>query len=691
MVRVFFRRKPTPSGLSWQLVESFRNEEGQPRQRIVVCLGDASLPGEQERKLIAKILERKLRHPRDFFSGSPEMGSLSEATLGWADRIYRRIVRDGRYCQIQPVGDPGALSPASSCASPCEPGITSASLIEAVLVDDIEHEHSAMLGPLLPVMAAWESLGISQCLRELGFGKRQIVAACANVISRLVEPSSEYSLVRWIPTTALPELLGEKVLDIDHKRFYRISDKLLKNHEGLEAHLRRQSRRLFAVDRTVILYDLTNTYFEGDCLGNNKARRGKSKEKRNDRPLVVLGMIYDGRGFALAHKTFAGNTNDGKSLLQMVKELKKCNLPDLEGQDKEAQMELGEQEAHTGIKTLVVVDAGISTRENLFLLKEAGFSYLVNDTRGKRSRYSKQFAELGEFQPLPGRGESTGKPMVQVRMLRDPALHAGDHAGNGEEEGLPRGECTDKRDAILLCRSEGREQKEQAMFSKAEERFLKEAQRLDLRLKNRGLVKPSKINQAIGRLKAKHPRVQRYYEIELRAEAHPAEGLRFESKERQLREYRELFGCYVLRTDRQDIEPEALWNIYVGLTQAEEGFRALKTDLGLRPNFHQKEERVDGHIFITVLAYHLWKWIRQKLDDAGDTRDWVTVRGLLRTHCYATLIVPCENGGVYHLRKPGRPEAQQSQLYKLFGIDTSNLIKTKVRFGETNAKPVPIL
>jgi hypothetical protein len=134
------------------------------------------------------------------------MGSLSEAAAGWVDRIYRRIVRDGRYCQIQPVGDPGALSPASSCASPCEPGLPSAALPENVLVDDIEHEHSAMLGPLLPVKAAWENLGISPCLRELGFGKRQILAACASVISRLVEPSSEHSLVRWIPTTALPEL-----------------------------------------------------------------------------------------------------------------------------------------------------------------------------------------------------------------------------------------------------------------------------------------------------------------------------------------------------------------------------------------------------------------------------------------------------------------------------------------------------
>jgi len=680
---VFFRRKATPSGPAWQLVESFRNDEGQPRQRIVACLGNATLPAEEELKLIAKVLERKLRHPRDFFDDQADLAPLSQSAACWVDRIYRGIVRDGRYCQVQAVGDTAGLSPPSS--RPTRSG-SSSLLLEDVLIDGIGHENSAMLGALLPVKAAWESLGISECLRELGFSKRQVTAAAASIIGRVVEASSEYSLVRWIPTTALPELLGEDVLDFDHKCFYRTSDKLLENQEAIEAHLRRRSRKLFAVDRTVILYDLTNTYFEGQALGNEKARRGNSKEKRHDRPLVVLGMIYDGSGFALAHKTFAGNTNDGKSLLEMVEELRNCNKPGSDVEENEAQMELDEQSARSKIKTLVVLDAGISTRENLVMLKEAGFSYLVNDTRGKRSRYREEFGEHAEFGALPGRTDANKKPPVEVRMLRQPAAEVGEGAGDGSKDGAPCDQSTGKTDTILLCRSQGRRHKEEAMFSKAEERFRKEAEKLDLRLKNRRLAKSKKIHQAIGRLKAKHSRVQRYYEIGLRKEGNPSEGLLFEPRDSELRQHRELFGCYVLRTDRRDLAPEELWSVYIGLTQAEEGFRALKTDLGLRPNFHQKQDRVDGHIFITVIAFHLWKWIRQKLDCANDTRDWVTVRRLLRTHCYATLIVPCEDGAVYHLRKPGRPEAQQQQLYKLFGIDISNLTKTKVKFGEISTK-----
>jgi len=680
---VFFRRK-SAIGYNWQLVESFRNEEGQPRQRIVVSLGNASLP-EDELKLIAKVLERKLRHQGDFFSQEQEAAQLSAVAAYWVDRIYRQIVRDGRFCQAQSVSDTEGMSPSSSTLT------HSGTPFEAVRIDEIEHENSAVLGPLLPVKAAWESLRMSQCLRDLGFSNKQIAASAASVMGRLVEPSSEYALVRWIPTTALPELLGDAVLGFDHKRFYRISDKLLKNKELIEAHLRHHSQKVFGLDRTIILYDLTNTYFEGEALRNEKAKRGKSKEKRHDRPLVVLGMVYDGSGFALAHKTFAGNTNDGSSLVEMVEDLKRCSGLAPEGGDPEGtevQMELDEQSSCAKIKTLVVVDAGVATRDNLALLRRAGFSYLVNDTRSKRSRYLEQFKLRSEFRRLPGRGDKK-KPPVEVRMHREAVIDVVD-AIDGENATTDKrndsahdDEPTQKMDTILLCRSQGRQHKEKAIFSKAEARFLKQAQKLDQRLKNRRLTKAKKIQRAIGRLKAQNSRVQRFYTIELVNEDNPQAGLDFESKDLELQEHRELFGCYALRTDRQDFAPEELWSVYISLTQAEEGFRALKTDLGLRPNFHQKEDRVDGHIFITVIAFHLWKWIRHKLDCADDTRDWVTVRRLLRTHCYATLIVPSEDGEVYHVRKPGRPETRQRKLYKLFGIKTSKLLKTTVKYQKT--------
>ena len=153
-------------------------------------------------------------------------------------------------------------------------------------------------------------------------------------------------------------------------------------------------------------------------------------------------------------------------------------------------------------------------------------------------------------------------------------------------------------------------------------------------------------------------------------------GLTWERNDVTYQENEDLFGCYALRTDRQDFESEELWRAYISLTQAEEGFRAVKTDLGLRPNYHQKEDRVDGHIFISILAFQLWKWVREKLDACGDQRDWTTVRRLLETHCYSTLIVPHADGSVHHLRQAGRAEAQQRVIYERLGIDTSKLFKS---------------
>jgi transposase len=616
------------------------------RQRVLASLGLANLPL-KELKPMAKAIERALLERASLFSDEINPIHLSNTAAYWVDRVYRQIARDDRFRY------PQFVSPYKAPNSSSQNAISGN--LESVFIDQIEHTHDAMLGPLLVAKAAWEQLDLTQCLRDLGFNNKQITAAAASVMSRFVRPSSEYAMVQWIPTTAMPELLGDEVLDLDHQHFYRISDKLLKHQASIEAHLRSQTQKLFAPERTILLYDLTNTYFEGQAEANPKAKRGMSKEKRHDCPLVVLGVVYDGNGIALAHKTFSGNMNDGKSLVEMAQSLK----------DIRDTTELAsEQEELYKTRTLVIVDAGVATADNLTLLRDNGFSYLVNDSRKQRGRYHPEFSDQQAFEPLPGR---ESKSPVEIRILQELALVSGTQTNKSAKEVL---------DTILLCRSAGRLEKEKAMFSKAEERFQEAAVKLDERLKN-GLLKESKkIQQAIGRLKAQHPRVQRFYAIELSDASKPMIGLSWERNDVASQENEDLFGCYALRTDRQDLMPAELWRVYISLTQAEEGFRALKTDLGLRPNYHQKEERVDGHIFITMLAYQLWKWVREKLDGSGDRRDWTTIRRLLETHCYSTLIVPRADGSIHHLRKAGRAEAQQREIYNKLGIETSRLIKS---------------
>ena len=233
------------------------------------------------------------------------------------------------------------------------------------------------------------------------------------------------------------------------------------------------------------------------------------------------------------------------------------------------------------------------------------------------------------------------------------------------------------------------------------------------------LKDPVKIQRAIGRLREKNPRCARFYIIELvekdtgarvgtgknedkqdgTCDGRETVGsgskkkksnnksknkdkskqnkvcyrLYFKRKDEQIQMEEDLHGTYVLRTSRQNIEPERLWKLYITLTRAEDGFRMLKGNLGLRPNFHQVEHRVDAHVFITILAYQLLQTILYPLRKAGDNRSWESIRRVLETHCYTTLLLPTNAGELHRIRKPGIPDERQNAIYRRLGVDLKQL------------------
>jgi len=201
------------------------------------------------------------------------------------------------------------------------------------------------------------------------------------------------------------------------------------------------------------------------------------------------------------------------------------------------------------------------------------------------------------------------------------------------------------------------------MLSKAEARFLKDVEALLERITGGRLKDPATIERKIGRLQKKHPRVTRFYAL-----AHENGTLSASRHEAKRHQDDDLCGDYVLKTD-QRLGASQTWSLYMTLLQAEEGFASLKGSLGLRPNFHQLEHRVEGHIFISVLAYHLLSWVRETLRDCGDLRDWKTLRRLLSSHCLVTTSLPLEDGRVLHIRKPSLPDPEQALLYKHLRID----------------------
>ena len=383
---MFFYRKKSKSGKVLQLLESYRNRQGKSTHRVVVSLGDAALP-ETSWKSVAKIIESKLY-------GYIELFEVAATDQPWIDSILKRIEREGRW---QPASSEKVLLAARGSGEENKAGFE---VVDGVLIDEVGHTHETTLGPELVGLNAWADLRLDDYLKQLGFSGAQRRAAACSVINRLVDPVSENRLALWLQSSSLPDVLGEDCLFSGHDKYYKISDLLYDRHEEIENHLSKKIASHFGFQRTYILYDLTNSHFEGECQENDKAKRGRNKQKRHDCVQVVVGVCFDEHGFILFHRTFSGNMSDSKSLLEMISTMQACS---------EESNLLGSQ-----TRPIVIIDAGIATKDNVKLLRKEGFSYLVNETRQSRTQYKKYFNEKDRFTPVK-KGEK--QLTVKIRQL----------------------------------------------------------------------------------------------------------------------------------------------------------------------------------------------------------------------------------------------------------------------------------
>ena len=684
------------------MLESYRNRQGRPTHRVVASLGDASLP-ETSWKAVAKFVESKLYGYTELFAPDPD-------DQVWIDSIIKRIEREGKY-------QPGSHEKrVLGSREPKEENKLEGEVLDGVLIDEVDHTHETTLGPELVGLKAWDDLNMDDFLKELGFSGAQRRASACSVINRLVDPVSEHRLPLWLQSSSLPDILGEDTLYSGHDKYNKISDLLYERREELEEHLSKTIASHFGFQRTYILYDLTNTHFEGECQENDKAKRGRNKQKRHDCVQVVVGVCFDEHGFVLFHKTFSGNMSDSKSLLEMVSAMHSCNR----------ESNFLSSQTHP----MVIIDAGIATQDNVKLLREEGFSYLVNETRQSRSKYKKYFDEKELFTPVTKGGKELTVKIRHLDLCDDEveaeAIQTQANSGNtntlADNALLPSADFqegdhthaitqTDDenqplKERLVLCRSTPRQAKEEAIYSGAEKKFLEELEKLSSRIKKGQLKDHEKIQRSIGRLQARHPRASKYYEITYTPPAEQEQSksrqknkspefknthdittgnLTFQRKDQKLPADAigdPLLGCYVLRSDRCDVPAEQLWHLYMTLSKAEDGFRALKSDCGLRPNHHQLESRVDAHIFISILAYQLQRFILYQLEQHRDHRSWSTLRRVLQTHTYSTIIVPTNNGTTYRIRKPGLPEECQRHIYNQLGVSLKRLPKTEIRMNK---------
>ena len=587
-----------------RLLESVRTDKG-PRQRLVLSLGTLDLP-KSEWPRLAERIEDLLNHQELIPFGASELDQLAAP---FAERIRHKLQR-----QQAQRGEHGAA--------------------KEVYPERSSSEHIRELGPQYVAHVFWEQLHCDQILKRCGFSQRQCRLAEIQVVGRLVAPRSERSTVGWFARCALDELMPSSVLSVSKDRLYRISDTLYQHRVAIEAELAARERELFALQETIILYDLTSTYFHGVAQHNEQAARGYSRDHRPDRKQVVVGLVLDGDGFPKAHEVFTGNTKDQNTLQQMLDSLN------------------GRSSGLPGGRATVVMDRGLATDENVALLRERGHHYIVTT---KQSERQELFPTIDETKYVPVKVDAKGNTVVSGQLRR--------HQG----------------ELYVLCYSAARAAKDRAIRQRFAERFEVDAEKLKQRVAAGRLKKPEKINQAIGRLRERYPRVGRYYTLELHTAANGPAEVRWAKREEAQVLAEELDGTYLLRTDRTDVTEADIWKLYVLLARIERSFRYLKSSLGLRPVFHQRSARVDAHIFISVLAYHLLHAIERRLQENGDHRSWPTIRDLLTTHQVVTIVHHCTDGTVLRVRRPSRPELEHRNIYQALRIPATPRIHGRCR------------
>jgi transposase len=482
------------------------------------------------------------------------------------------------------------------------------------------------LGPELLATSFYDRLGMGKVLIECGFTEKEEALAKAVICSRLIEPGSDLSTWRYLGSnTALPELIDDSIASVPKDPVYDIADALYENKDAIESSLVKRETELYPGAR-LFLFDLTNAYFEGRELGNGLAHYGHSKEKRYDCTLVSLALLVDDRGLPIYSKIYPGNQSEPETLrdvLDSIKDLLKLGL-------------------FTEDSPTVVMDKGIATRDNIELVESYGLPYLVITRSDKAKKYLDEFKEdRSSFVPITNASDET----IYLKDASDADINR------------------------VLCVSERRGKKEQAISDQRTARFISDVERLAKSLRAGTYVKPKTIERRIGRLCNIHRSISRQYSIEVVTdENNKAIDVILREKQDRIDESKTLYGAYVIETNRKDLESEEIWHLYMTLTKVEGAFRALKSDLGLRPIYHQLARRTAAHLFISVLAYHLYSAITLTLSEAGDTRSISTVLTQLKTHSRLTVMLTDKKAQVHHLRISSSPDPVQRKIYEILKV-----------------------
>lgn len=598
------RRNPETEAISgyYRLVESYRNSDDRICHRTILNVGfmeDTTV--EQRHKIQVRLNDKHEMKESVFNEADPVVN-------GYVSALWQRIVEEKRL-------DVGTIAKRS----------------RMIDVETMVHNDAREAGSEWMCHQTWERLGLSALLASQGWNDEQIQLAAAQVVSRAVYPASELRTSRWMKeNSAVCELTGYDMDKVSKDKLYQSALSLYELKDVLEKHLSAKTNELFDLQDKIILYDLTNTYFEGSKRGSKLAKFGRSKEQRSDAKLVVLALVVNIEGFIKYSAIHEGNMSDSKTLPQMIDKLA----------------------THTCTKTAVVVlDAGIATEENLKLITEKGYHYLCV-SRTKLKDYTIDPNRLTVMM------ETRSKQNVRIKAIQ-----------------------TDKdTDYYLEIKSDAKTVKEQSMATQFEERFEAYLARIQQALLAKGGVKiAGKVWERIGRAKEKYPSVHHYYNIKVSVDETKgiATALSWEKQETRHQARESQYGMYFLRTSLKIADEVIIWNIYNTIREIEQTFRTLKTELDLRPIYHKTDQATMAHLHLGILAYWLVNTIRCQLKSHGINHSWTEIVRIGNTQKIITTSGQNTFDKTVTVRKCTQPNEKLSQLLGLLKIPPKPFGKRK--------------
>lgn len=595
-IRKTRRTKKKKSYYYYQLVESHRTPKG-PRQRILLNLGTLDEIKEDELKSLANRIEELATGQHSLIAYPPHIEKLA---THYAAFLKKQTIRSTEE-EVIPQW-------------------------EEVDLTSVQSSHIRTAGSELIAEKAAHELSLKDILKDIGFTKDDIDRALIAIMGKLINPGSEIEIYNWYNhISGLQDLLN-----IDNKvsltSLYRIHDRILSHKDDIEKALINKERSLFGLGEGIILYDLTNTYFEGMLSLSDMAKRGVSKEKRNDRPLISVALIIDSEGFPKTIRVYPGNISEPSTLNDVLDDLIK-NKPPLDN-----------------TRPVVVMDAGITTEENLTLIKNKGFDYICTDRR--------------KIHKIPEKEETI------IRETDHTTISA------------IREETEDE--VFLIVHSDQRAKKEEYIKNRFQLRLEEDLKKLSCGLNKKGCIKQyPKILEKIGRLKEKYSMVSHYYEIDIKKEGNMVKDISWSIKNEEKLKTR-FSGRYILRSSKKDIADKELWSIHNMLTNIEASFKSLKYELSLRPVHHRLDKRIMAHIFITFIAYHLLCVIQRRLREHNIRHSWNTIRTYLSSFAYVTTTMMNKKNKTVYIRHLVTPEPFHIKIFNAMGI-SSKSIRPKIK------------